>query len=325
MGIVNIFPLRHWTRDTFQPMLARFQQSIVIAWALSALAWGGFAWWSGHMAWAVLGILSLLFAYMFVLGIEFVLLRFVHREDPLPPASSRQLFLAWYSEVFAALMVFAWRQPFRSTRWPDWLPGSGHGHRGVLLIHGFACNRGIWNAWLRRLRLAGVPMVAVNLEPVFGSIDELTPMVEAAIQRLERCTGLAPVVVAHSMGGLVLRDWMRTHHGGGRVHHAITIATPHRGTWLARFGWAPSARQMRQGSDWLLKLALAGDVAQAGNFTCFYSHCDNIVFPASCATLPGADNRHLPGVAHVAMVDRPEPWQALQHWLTSDAVPAVRP
>ena len=36
-------------------------------------------------------------------------------------------------------------------------------------------------------------------------------------------------------------------------------------------------------------------------FTCWYSNCDNIVFPASVATLPGADNRFVPGVAHVEL------------------------
>ena len=34
-------------------------------------------------------------------------------------------------------------------------------------------------------------------------------------------------------------------------------------------------------------------------FTCFYGHCDNIVFPASTATLPGADNRHIAGHARM--------------------------
>jgi len=50
--------------------------------------------------------------------------------------------------------------------------------------------------------------------------------------------------------------------------------------------------------------------------TCYYSHCDNIVFPASRATLEGADNRHLPGVAHVQMADHPEPRAELLRRLT---------
>ena len=44
-----------------------------------------------------------------------------------------------------------------------------------------------------------------------------------------------------------------------------------------------------------------------GRFTCFYGHADNIVFPASTGTRPGADNCHLAGAAHVQMVFEPAP------------------
>jgi len=36
-------------------------------------------------------------------------------------------------------------------------------------------------------------------------------------------------------------------------------------------------------------------------FVCWYSNCDNVVFPASTATLPGADNRFVPGLPHVGL------------------------
>jgi hypothetical protein len=41
-------------------------------------------------------------------------------------------------------------------------------------------------------------------------------------------------------------------------------------------------------------------------FVCYYSNSDNIVMPASTACLPGADNRHMPGVAHVALALDPQ-------------------
>ena len=41
-------------------------------------------------------------------------------------------------------------------------------------------------------------------------------------------------------------------------------------------------------------------------FVCFWSHCDNIVFPTRSATLPGADNRHLEATPHVRMVYHPD-------------------
>jgi triacylglycerol lipase len=66
---------------------------------------------------------------------------------------------------------------------------------------------------------------------------------------------------------------------------------------------------MQQGSAWLAELALA-EHQQAGehayqNFVCWYANTDNIVFPASTATLPGADNRHVGGAAHVDLAFHP--------------------
>jgi triacylglycerol esterase/lipase EstA (alpha/beta hydrolase family) len=124
------------------------------------------------------------------------------------------------------------------------------------------------------------------------------------------------------MGGLALRRWWAEPGNDTRVRHAITLGTPHHGTWLARFAMTLNARQMQQLSRWLQTLAAREPISRAERITCFYSHCDNIVFPASTATLVGADNRHIPGVAHVHMADRPEPWAELQRWLQPSEPPA---
>jgi hypothetical protein len=165
------------------------------------------------------------------------------------------------------------------------------------------------------LTASDVPVIAVNLEPVFGSIDEVAHIIEEGVRRLQVCTGLAPLVVCHSMGGLALRRWWTEQGDDTRVHHVITIGTPHHGTWLARFAMSRNARQMRQGQAWLAKLAADEPTSSWRRFTCFYSHCDNIVFPPSAATLVGADNRHLPGIAHLHMVSHPAPWDELQRRL----------
>lgn len=289
-------------------MLARLQQFTTLALLMLALTWAWSAWADGRPLAAIIGALLILFAYALVLAIEFAMLRFIHGSDPTPRASLRQLVAAWWGEVRSGLQVFGWRQPFRSRVWPDHLPPAS-GRRGVLLVHGFVCNRGLWNPWMERLQAEGVPYVAVNLEPVFGSIDAYIEPIERAVQQLERCTGLPPLAVAHSMGGLALRRWWAERGDDARLHHAITIGTPHHGTWLARFAMTRNARQMRQSSGWLKNLAEREPPGRGTRFTCFYSHCDNIVFPPATATLPGAANHHLPGVAHVHMAGRPEPLQ----------------
>ncbi len=297
-------------------MLARLQQATTLGALLLAAVWALLCWRAGHPGWAVAGALLVVGGYTLVLALEFALLRLAHDNDPAPLPSTRQLLRAWWGEVRSAATVFCWRQPFFSQRWPD-LVSIAPGRRGVLLVHGFVCNRGIWNPWLARLHAAGVPVIAVNLEPVFGNIDDYVAPLEAAVQALERSTGLAPVVVAHSMGGLALRRWWCEARNEERVHHAITLGTPHHGTWLARFAVTRNARQMRRSSAWLQALAAQETAQRRARCTCFYSHCDNIVFPASTARLDGADNRHLSGVAHVQMADRPEPWAELQRWLNA--------
>lgn len=304
-------------------MLARLQKLTTMALVLAALVWAAVLSLAGHGLWAALGALFIAGSYALVLGIQFVLLWVAHGDDPTPRATVGQLVRAWIGEVKAALVVFCWRQPFRSRRWPDLLPDDARGRRGVLLVHGFVCNRGIWNRWLSGLHASKVPFVAVNLEPVFGSIDNYVPQVEEAARQLESCTGLPPVVVAHSMGGLVLRRWWAEHGDETRVHRAITIGTPHTGTWLARMAMSTNSREMRRPSPWLQSLASREPAERARRYVCYYSHCDNVVFPAEAAILPGADNRHLTAVAHVAMVDDPRPWEELQRVLA--AGPSVPP
>ena len=175
----------------------------------------------------------------------------------------------------------------------------------MVLVHGFFCNRGLWNPWMTRLRTRGIPFVAVTLEPAFGSIERYAESIEAAVARIESATGLAPVLVAHSMGGLAIRAWLAGGGRPGRVHRVVTIATPHRGTWLARHALTRNGHEMQLESPWLDALARAEPEGAYRAFTCFWGHCDNIVFPTRSATLAGADNRHLPLTPHVQMVEHP--------------------
>ena len=297
-------------------MLARLQQATTLGLVLAALLWASWFLHVGEQAWAVFGSAMIVFGYALFLGAEFLILRAVNRNDPAPRASAAQLLCAWWGEVLTAPLVFCWRQPFRSCAIDDWLPerampGAG-ARRGVVLVHGFMCNRGIWNPWMKRLRLEGVPYVAVNLEPVFASLDAYPPCIEEAVRRVEAVTDRAPVIVAHSMGGLAVRAWLTRFGAAHRVHRVITIGTPHRGTWLGRYAFTRNGMEMRLNSTWQQELAAQElrrhglDPHCARRYTCFYSHCDNVVFPASTATLPGADNRHIAGSAHVHLAFEPE-------------------
>jgi hypothetical protein len=296
--------------------LARLQQLLVIGWLIALVTACALPWQAGHPLIAVMAAAGVLFAHALWLGVTFALMHWHNRRDPAPRASWGDWLSAWWGEVRAAPRVFGWRQPFRSQAEPDFLPAGATARTGVVLVHGFVCNRGLWTPWLKRLRAAGVPFIAVDLEPVFGSIDDYVPIIEAAVARLEQLTGERPLLVGHSMGGLAIRAWLAAQGADERVRGVLTIGTPHRGTWLANFAHLGiNAREMKPGGHWLRALEAAEPPSRSRLFHCIYGHGDNIVFPASNALLPGAQGQHVPGTAHIELVHRPEVmaelWRAL--------------
>jgi pimeloyl-ACP methyl ester carboxylesterase len=297
-------------------MLARLQQLITFLLLAAASAWLLFFWKSSAVL-AVAGFVVLVLGYSGFLAMEFVALRFVNRGDPAPRPSWKELARAWLGETLAAPRVFCWRQPFRSRAFPDQL-SAVHGRRGAVFIHGFFCNRGFWGPWLKRLQGTGHAFVAVNLEPPFASIDDYVPQIEDAVQRVTAATSLPPVLVCHSMGGLAARAWLKAMQAEARVHHVVTLGTPHKGTWLARFSRVANGRQMQLSGQWHQQLDLDMAPHRHALFTCWYSNCDNIVFPSSTATLSGADNRLVRGVAHVQLAFLPQVMLATLAMIESD-------
>ncbi|MEJ6000920.1 esterase/lipase family protein [Paucibacter soli] len=267
--------------------------------AAAAFAWGLSRWglWQGFgLALAVLSLQQI------ALLPVFFWLRSLPLAVGVPRLGRWQTIAAWWRECDALERVFSWQQPFFEHAEPDHLPTQS-AQRGVLLLHGFTCNRGLWNPWMRQLRALGQPFMALTLEPAFGSIDAYVPAIDAALRRLEACGGPAPIIVAHSMGGLAARAWWRhVGHDGSRVHRVVTLGSPHAGTLMARFSSAANARQMRRGSPWLATLAQLEQAQHHQRFDCFFSHADQIVCPAGTAALPGARNHHVQACGHLSLV-----------------------
>jgi triacylglycerol lipase len=292
-------------------MVARLQRTTFFLLWTVALLWFGTRAFDGEWLLAIIGALLLLNLQQLLLAIEFfVLIPLVNRGDTAPRPTFVQLLRAWWRESLTAHNVFGWQQPFRSRAHGDTIDAAAPGQRAVVLVHGFFCNRGVWNRWVPALRQEGVPHIAVTMEPPFAGIDSNVATVNDAIARATQATGLPPLVVCHSMGGLALRAWWRAHatSAASRVHGVITIGSPHQGTFTAQLASGDNARQMRRRSDWLRTLADDEGDGRQRHFTCFYSHCDNIAMPASTGALPGADNRHIDGTPHIALVYAPEVW-----------------
>lgn len=220
--------------------------------------------------------------------------------------NSRQAVRLLFGEFFATMWSSSWSMPFRRLARHI---AAGTNTLPVLLVHGYACNSGYWQSMSKALARAGITHYAIDMEPVLGSIDDYAVLIHRAVESIRAETGREKVViVAHSMGGLAARAYLRD-HGMAHVARIITLGTPHHGTALANFSIGKNVKQMRWTqdggspvtSDWLRALKQSEDAGKRALFVSIYSHHDNIISPQRSSHLPGAKNIELHGIGHVAL------------------------
>jgi pimeloyl-ACP methyl ester carboxylesterase len=206
------------------------------------------------------------------------------------------------AEVAALATVYGVYQPFEGAWMGAARPSPAAGPRlPVVLVHGYVCNRGVWRPLARALRARGERVCAASYEPVYGSIETAVPQLAEQIDAALDAGGASRVVlVAHSMGGLVVRAYLRA-RGGAKVARVVTFGAPHHGSVHAHLGAGENAREMEPGSAWLEGLATAERSGLAAPLVSIYSHHDNFVAPQSSAAHPHARNVALAGVGHVTM------------------------
>lgn len=309
----------------------RLLQLVLLVQAIAALAIGVGAWhWFAIPPWtaAALGLGSVALVRLLINMNNFVLAALFASPTPRAYRLGVPGGLHLLAEEFCASMF--------TTSWT--MPRARAGVRvyagsravPVLLVHGYGCNSGYWAHLLPRLERARISHATVDLLPVTADIEHYVAQVERAAEALRSDSGAAQIaVVAHSMGGLVTRAWLRR-HGSARVLRVLTLGTPHFGTGLANFGLGVNAAQMRwkggRPCAWLRQLDADEDAQRRALFTSIFSHHDNIISPQTSSQLPGARNLAFGGIGHVALGRNPRILDTVMSELaglkTGDPLPA---
>jgi triacylglycerol esterase/lipase EstA (alpha/beta hydrolase family) len=298
--------------------------AIALAIVLSggAAAYIGWAWHSiaaGAPAWPfVLGAGLLYLGVPFVAALLWFTLAAIFG-SPVPPDArlSKLQRLALFWNEMRAIGRSGPRMAFY--RWLMRDPAPAPAATAVLLLHGVLCNAGVWVGMKRTLeRQVGAPVYALSYGPPLASIEVFADQVAAKIDAILAATGARDVaIVAHSMGGLVARAYLRR-YGAAKVRLLLTLGTPHHGSMHAYlFPGAPLA-QLRPGNPWLA--TLNAEPPPRCRLVSVWSRHDSMVAPQSSAQLDGAAEIVLRGVGHNALLGDPAVYAAVLRELIAAGV-----
>lgn len=181
--------------------------------------------------------------------------------------------------------------------------------RPVVLVHGY----GAGPAALLPVELA---LHYVGFDRVFpfsystanqDDIETLAGSLGRHVSQVARCCdGQTVDLVCHSLGGMIARYYLQQLGGHRLVDQCITLATPHLGTYSSY--WAPTAvgRQLRPGSDFLVRLNDPARRAPGVRYHSLGGELDLLVLPRENALYPQGSTVLLAGVGHNGILLHPQ-------------------
>lgn len=214
-------------------------------------------------------------------------------------------FVATLREHAAFVRIISWGFRPRSARNPADIPADTE--VVVVFVHGAMADGSCTTGWQRALAGAGidedvgVAVVAPDHGVIIRDLEAHTRRVHDVMADVQLAApGAHFVFVAHSMGGLVVRQLLA---GDERLRKAtlgaVTVASPHAGTASLRslpFGF-PHLREGHAGLRTLPPLSSLVEKSWVVG-----SAVDNIVYPKTTSLSPGSEPISFDSVGHAALL-----------------------
>jgi triacylglycerol lipase len=191
-------------------------------------------------------------------------------------------------------------------------------HTPVVLVPGWSDGLEELAPLHNRFLTAGWPSHAVHTmefeDPEGSNVLHAEELATAVRSLLDR-TGASTVdIVAHSMGGLAVRQYLQD-GGAPSVRKVVFLATPHRGTVSANVAWGDGAREMEPGSQFLLDLIRARPVPPGVSAITVRTPLDLHIIPSESATLPGIPDVEVCCPTHAGLLDDDDTFRAIEAFL----------
>ena len=186
------------------------------------------------------------------------------------------------------------------------VPAASFAADPILFVHGWSGSSSNWNTMVSRFEKDGWPkshLSAYSYSTSQSNKVSAEKEVKPRIESLLKSTGATKVdIVAHSMGSLNSRWYVKLLGGESTVDEWVSLGGPNHGTTTANFCFSTACVEMRPNSTFLNELN-AGDETPGGvNYGTWWSPCDEIINPDSSVSLSGATNTETACISHNALL-----------------------
>lgn len=178
----------------------------------------------------------------------------------------------------------------------------------IVFVHGRNAGPGVWAKMMDDFRRSGFEsdhLFAWSYNTSSSTNEVLAQKFSAYIDTILLQTGATHVnIVAHSLGSLPTRWYIKYGGGLSKVRNWISIAGPNHGTAAAWFCvlWDQGCRDMSPNSYVIRKLNEGEEAPGPVRYTTFWSPYDVQISPPWSTALRGATNIEIARWSHNAMV-----------------------
>ncbi|HEY3141265.1 MAG TPA: alpha/beta fold hydrolase [Acidimicrobiales bacterium] len=192
----------------------------------------------------------------------------------------------------------------------------------IVFVHGWNSSASTWNTMIDRFVAAGYPRSSLLAFTYNSNTSNRTiaGQVAAAVDQLKASTGAVKVdIIAHSMGSLSSRSYLKERGGTANVDDWVSLAGPNHGTNTAYacYPFSRGCRDMIPNSDLLNALNAGDETPGSTNYGTFWSNSDDVINPDNSVLLSGATNTFAGSIEHSDFLSRADVFDMVRNFVAN--------
>jgi triacylglycerol esterase/lipase EstA (alpha/beta hydrolase family) len=181
---------------------------------------------------------------------------------------------------------------------------SAMAHDPILFVHGWNGSESNWSTMIANFEREGWTREELNNWRYSTSQSNVRTASEVARkveEILARTRAVKVDIIAHSMGSLNTRYYLKNLRGTEFVDDWVSLGGPNHGTTTANTCSETSCVEMRVGSEFLTRLNEGDETPGTVSYGTWWSSCDEFINPDESVLLSGATNTAAGCIGHIAL------------------------